>query len=57
MEKGGEPFLEALKKNPDCSAKRNVLFEFKGVGRKVADCVGLLSLNCASFIPVDTHVH
>ena len=27
-----------------------------GVGRKVADCVGLFSLNQPGAIPVDTHV-
>lgn len=56
MKKGGETFLEDLKKNPDCDAKRKALLDLTGVGRKVADCVGLFSLNCPSFIPVDTHV-
>jgi N-glycosylase/DNA lyase len=30
--------------------------EFKGVGRKVGDCVRLYSLDCDSVVPVDTHV-
>jgi len=32
------------------------LCEFKGVGRKVADCVALFSLRQDDAIPVDTHV-
>lgn len=30
--------------------------EFHGVGRKVADCVSLFSLDCRDSVPVDTHV-
>ena len=32
------------------------LIQLKGVGRKVADCAALFSMDCPSVIPVDTHV-
>jgi hypothetical protein len=35
---------------------REKLLEFKGVGRKVADCVALFSLGWKEVVPVDTHV-
>ncbi|GAA6004615.1 hypothetical protein JCM10207_000956 [Rhodosporidiobolus poonsookiae] len=35
---------------------REKLLEFKGVGRKVADCILLFSLGWAETVPVDTHV-
>ncbi|GAA5984687.1 hypothetical protein JCM11641_004562 [Rhodosporidiobolus odoratus] len=35
---------------------REKLLEFKGVGRKVADCVLLFGLGWAETVPVDTHV-
>ncbi|KAF4576750.1 8-oxoguanine glycosylase ogg1 [Pleurotus pulmonarius] len=36
---------------------REELLKFVGVGRKVADCVLLMSLDKKEVIPVDTHVH
>ncbi|KAI0780697.1 DNA glycosylase [Trametes elegans] len=36
---------------------RTELLKFRGVGRKVADCVLLMSLDKRGVIPVDTHVH
>ncbi|OJA16501.1 hypothetical protein AZE42_11107 [Rhizopogon vesiculosus] len=36
---------------------REELLKFVGVGRKVADCVLLMSLDKREVIPVDTHVH
>ncbi|KAF8136732.1 DNA glycosylase [Boletus edulis] len=36
---------------------REQLLRFVGVGRKVADCVLLMSLDKRDVIPVDTHVH
>ncbi|KAG1905888.1 DNA glycosylase [Suillus fuscotomentosus] len=38
-------------------AAREELLKFVGVGRKVADCVLLMSLDKKEVIPVDTHVH
>lgn len=35
---------------------RKALTEFKGVGRKVADCIALFSLNCKGVVPIDTHM-
>lgn len=35
---------------------REKLMEFKGVGRKVADCVSLFGLGYHEVVPVDTHV-
>jgi hypothetical protein len=35
---------------------QNLLLELPGVGRKVADCVALFSLDQTSAVPVDTHV-
>ncbi|KAG6814499.1 hypothetical protein H0H92_000024 [Tricholoma furcatifolium] len=36
---------------------REELLKFVGVGRKVADCVLLMSLDKKEVVPVDTHVH
>ncbi|KAG6837287.1 hypothetical protein H0H93_011889 [Arthromyces matolae] len=36
---------------------RNELLQFVGVGRKVADCVLLMSLDKKEVVPVDTHVY
>lgn len=36
---------------------REELLKFVGVGRKVADCILLMSLDKCEVIPVDTHVH
>ena len=54
-EKGGEEWLNGLRgKTPD--TVREELTQLHGVGRKVADCIGLFSMDCAGLIPVDTHV-
>ncbi|KAG6832332.1 hypothetical protein H0H87_001973 [Tephrocybe sp. NHM501043] len=39
------------------SKAREELLKFVGVGRKVADCVLLMSLDKKEVVPVDTHVH
>ncbi|KAI0362379.1 DNA glycosylase [Trametes cingulata] len=41
----------------DTAAARTELLKFVGVGRKVADCILLMSLDKREVIPVDTHVH
>ncbi|KAF7973402.1 hypothetical protein HWV62_15193 [Athelia sp. TMB] len=41
----------------DTNVARDELLKFIGVGRKVADCVLLMSMDKKEVIPVDTHVH
>ncbi|KAG1756614.1 DNA glycosylase [Suillus paluster] len=51
-----EEWLIGLR-NMSTEAAREELLKFVGVGRKVADCVLLMSLDKREVIPVDTHVH
>lgn len=53
---GGEPYLHELRCATDPDDVQSRLVQFRGVGRKVADCVALFSLRQASAIPVDVHV-
>lgn len=53
--KGGEDFLMKLREERDV-AKQKALLEFIGVGKKVADCIALFSLDGFNVVPVDTHV-
>jgi N-glycosylase/DNA lyase len=53
---GGEPYLQELRELDDTDLVQEKLCEFCGVGRKVADCVALFSLQQDSAIPVDVHV-
>lgn len=53
---GGEEFLLNLRSNDDCQAVQDELIKFSGIGRKVADCVALFSLDQDDSIPVDIHV-
>ena len=56
-ERGGEEYLRTVLRNiNDPLEVQARLCEFKGVGRKVADCVALFSLDQENAIPVDTHV-
>jgi len=55
LECGGEDFLMTLR-NKDAESVQNELLKFSGIGRKVADCVALFSLDQSSAIPVDIHV-
>ncbi|KAI1794586.1 DNA glycosylase [Ganoderma leucocontextum] len=50
-----EEWLMTLR-NMDTAAARTELLKFMGVGRKVADCILLMSLDKKEVIPVDTHV-
>jgi N-glycosylase/DNA lyase len=53
----GEIYLRDFLSNiKDPTELQTKLCEFKGVGRKVADCVALFSLQGDECIPVDTHV-
>jgi len=55
--KGGEAYLwDVLREMEDPAEVQDRLCEFRGVGKKVADCVALFSLNQDDAIPVDTHV-
>eukprot|EP00592_Proboscia_alata_P001732 CAMPEP_0194375768 /NCGR_PEP_ID=MMETSP0174-20130528/24327_1 /TAXON_ID=216777 /ORGANISM="Proboscia alata, Strain PI-D3" /LENGTH=719 /DNA_ID=CAMNT_0039156197 /DNA_START=241 /DNA_END=2400 /DNA_ORIENTATION=+ len=63
--KGGRDFLVSLRRiqtNNDTSHVQAAdvvqaeLLQFKGIGRKVADCVALFSLDQRNAIPVDVHV-
>ncbi|KAH9129390.1 hypothetical protein AeMF1_000569 [Aphanomyces euteiches] len=55
-ELGGPEYLEGLRAIPDPAEVQTALQQFAGVGRKVADCVALFSLDKLEAIPVDTHV-
>lgn len=51
----GEEWLISLRRVPNEQA-RTELLAIKGVGRKIADCVCLFSLDKDEAVPVDTHV-
>ncbi|EPQ58306.1 DNA glycosylase [Gloeophyllum trabeum ATCC 11539] len=51
-----DEWLRTLRDMPTTEA-RDALLRFMGVGRKVADCVLLMSLDKNEVVPVDTHVH
>ncbi|KAH7889422.1 DNA glycosylase [Phlebopus sp. FC_14] len=53
---GPEKWLMTLR-GTDTLRAREELLRFVGVGRKVADCILLMSLDKREVIPVDTHVH
>lgn len=54
-------YLETLRRgnfkgSDGLQGARAKLMEFKGVGRKVADCIALFALGWSETVPVDTHV-
>ncbi|KAI0273348.1 N-glycosylase/DNA lyase [Gloeopeniophorella convolvens] len=51
-----EKWLRTLRDKSTTEAREELL-KLMGVGRKVADCVLLMSLDKSEVIPVDTHVH
>jgi 3-methyladenine DNA glycosylase/8-oxoguanine DNA glycosylase len=54
---GGITMLDLQnRKISDINSARSFLMQFPGVGRKVADCVCLYSLDFHSIVPVDTHI-
>lgn len=54
-EEGGEDYLLSLREESHDDVQEKLL-KFSGIGRKVADCVALFSLDQAEAIPVDVHV-
>ena len=55
-ERGGAEYLLGLRSISNAQAVQDELTKFTGVGRKVADCVALFSLDQDAAIPVDVHV-
>lgn len=53
---GGERYLYELRNSTDPIYVQEQLLQFKGIGRKVADCIALFSLQQYDAIPVDVHV-
>lgn len=50
-----EGWLDSLRGKP-LSEIESELTSFPGIGRKIADCIALFSLDADSAIPVDTHI-
>lgn len=55
VENGGAAWLEHLRELP-MEDTRQALLTLHGVGRKVADCIAVFSLDKTSCVPCDTHV-
>jgi N-glycosylase/DNA lyase len=55
-EYGGDDYLLKLRTQRDSEAVQEELIKFSGIGRKVADCIALFSLDQNDAIPVDVHV-
>lgn len=53
---GGEDFLLGLRTEKNGQVVQDSLIQFSGIGRKVADCIALFSLDQEDAIPVDVHV-
>ncbi|KAL3759144.1 hypothetical protein ACHAWU_008596 [Discostella pseudostelligera] len=53
---GGDDYLQKLRTTPDSQTVQDELIKFSGIGRKVADCIALFSLDQDDAIPVDVHV-
>lgn len=53
---GGEMYLQELRLVKDPIIVQEKLTQFCGIGRKVADCIALFSLQQTDAIPVDVHV-
>ena len=56
IEKGGRDWLLDLRQLPCRHDVQNELIQLPGIGKKVADCVALFSLDQSEVVPVDTHV-
>ena len=53
---GGNDYLLDLRTETDGQVVQENLIQFSGIGRKVADCIALFSLDQDDAIPVDVHV-
>jgi N-glycosylase/DNA lyase len=53
---GGKDYMLSLRKIDDPCKVQEELLQYAGIGRKVADCVALFSLDQKDAIPVDVHV-
>lgn len=56
VECGGDDYLLSLRNQRYGTAVQAELIKFCGIGRKVADCIALFSLDQDDAIPVDVHV-
>ena len=56
QEYGGSDYLMTLRSTKDAAVVQDALIKFSGIGRKVADCIALFSLDQDDAIPVDVHV-
>lgn len=52
----GDEYLLSLRAQEDQCMVQDELIKFSGIGRKVADCIALFSLDQDDAIPVDVHV-
>jgi len=55
-EKGGEKWLHKLRDQCSYNEAFEELQKLTGIGKKVADCICLMSLNKLEAVPIDTHV-
>jgi N-glycosylase/DNA lyase len=55
LDLGGEDYLLSLRERPRQEVATELL-ALMGIGRKVAGCISLMSMDCEDEIPVDTHV-
>eukprot|EP00978_Attheya_sp_CCMP212_P016045 scaffold41710_cov55-Attheya_sp.AAC.3 len=53
---GGLEYLMRLREESSHAKVQDELIQFVGIGRKVADCISLFSLDQTNAIPVDVHV-
>lgn len=56
IEKGGEQWLNQLKLKPHLEVQKE-LTTLMGVGKKVADCVSLMSMDNPNAVAIDTHIY
>lgn len=53
--RGGRAYLEGLRNAPYMEV-HDELLTFKGIGRKLADCIALFALHHTDAVPIDTHI-